>query len=188
MLFDPAVIACVAERAATGRLGPLVVDPVMVATSGDRLLLPEAVETLRTRLLPFAAIVTPNAAEAEVLADGPVRSLEEAREAAEVILSLGPRAVLVKGGHLPGDTVADLLVTASGRERVWLRPRLDVHSPHGCGCTLSAAIAAGLALGRTLETAVDRAGEFVHAALGAARPVGRGSTPLDHCVAREGGW
>jgi hydroxymethylpyrimidine/phosphomethylpyrimidine kinase len=182
MLLDAAIVEVVAERLAGGRCGPLVVDPVMVATSGDSLVRDDAVRAIVSRLLPLAALVTPNVPEAEVLAGRSVAGEDDAWDAAERIAALGPRAVLVKGGHLEGRTVADFLRMPDGKRLRFVRPRVPVARAHGTGCTLSAAIAAALARGLGLAEAAERAGDWVHAALSAARPVGRGAVPLDHLV------
>lgn len=182
MLFDPDVIRIVASRLAAGRAGPVVVDPVMVATSGDRLIRDEALAALVASLLPIAALVTPNLHEAEILAGRTIRDEAEAWDAADRIAALGPGAVLVKGGHLAGAAVFDLLRLPGGRRVRFERARLPVDRPHGTGCTLSAAITAGVCRGMDLETAVRCAGDWVHAALASARPVGAGGVPLDHLV------
>ena len=186
MLFDAEVIRAVAERLRRVPHIPLVVDPVMVATSGDSLLRDEARSALVHELIPLAAVTTPNLHEAEILSGRRIASIDDAWDAAERIARLGPGAVLVKGGHLDGPTVTDLLRLSDGRRIVVERPRLAVHRAHGTGCTLSAAIAAALARGFALPDAVRRAGDWVHSALGAARPIGQGGTPLDHCVPVEG--
>jgi hydroxymethylpyrimidine/phosphomethylpyrimidine kinase len=176
-----AVAACLAERIAV----PLVVDPVMVATSGDRLIEDDAVEALRHHLFPLAALVTPNIEEAAVLAGHPVADLPAARSAARGLLREGPRAVLVKG--LPdGPDLVDLLVFADG-ERAYRHPALRVGPTHGTGCTLSAAIAASLARGDDLPLAVERAVDYVSRAIREARPVGSGGLPLNHLVRPAGG-
>ncbi|MCE9636538.1 MAG: bifunctional hydroxymethylpyrimidine kinase/phosphomethylpyrimidine kinase [Planctomycetes bacterium] len=186
MLFDAGLVHEVASRLAALYRGSLVVDPVMVATSGDRLVRGEAVAALVARLLPLATLVTPNVHEAEVLSGVPIDSVESAWGAASRIAALGPRAVLLKGGHLPGPIVSDLLLFSDGQRLRFDRPRLPVVRPHGTGCTLSAAITAALAHGFELSEAVRRAGDWVHSALAGATPVGRGGTPLDHCVPVEG--
>lgn len=183
MLVDAEIIAVVAEQLATGAFGPCVVDPVMVAASGARLLEPEAVDTLRDRLVPLARLVTPNLAEAAILADRPVETPDQMREAGARILQMGCEAVLVKGGHLDGDVVEDILLTASG-ERVWRAPKHPGGDAHGTGCTLSAAIAAGLARGRALDAAVEEALAFTRRALVTAPARGGGSRPLNHWAAR----
>ncbi len=159
----------------------VVVDPVMVATSGDRLLDADAEAVLRSQLLPRAALVTPNLEEAAILAGQPVSDAASMERAGKRILELGAGAVLVKGGHLPGDTMVDLLVTRQGA-RPFIHPRVPTTSTHGTGCTLSAAVTAGLALGRDLETSVADAIDYVHRALLAAPGLGSGHGPLDHGV------
>jgi hydroxymethylpyrimidine/phosphomethylpyrimidine kinase len=159
----------------------LVVDPVMVATSGDRLLDADAEAVLRARLLPLAALVTPNLEEAAILAERPVSDLPSMEQAGRRILELGASAVLVKGGHLRGDTMVDVLVTPQGA-RPFEHPRVPTTSTHGTGCTLSAAVTAGLALGRDLETSVAAAIDYVHRALRGAPGLGGGRGPLNHGV------
>lgn len=183
MLADASVIDAVADGLAAAAFGPYVLDPVMVAASGARLLEPAAVGALRRRLVPVAALVTPNLDEAGILADTSVRSLDEMRTAARTILGGGCDAVLVKGGHLPGDEAVDLLVSATG-ERIWRAPRHPIGNAHGTGCTLSAAITAGLASGRDLEDAVDDAIAYVRRALSTAPARGGGSRPLNHWARR----
>ena len=159
-----------------------VLDPVMVATSGDRLLDPGAETAIREVLLPRAALVTPNLDEAAILADMAVRTPVEMARAGERLVSLGAAAALVKGGHLDGAEVHDVLVSAAG-VREFRRPRLETRSTHGTGCTLSAAVAAGLALGRSLPDAVGDALDFVHRAIAGAPGLGSGHGPLNHGVA-----
>jgi len=183
MLADARIITAVAEGMAAADFGPYVLDPVMVAASGARLLEEDAVDALRDRLVPRADLVTPNLAEAAILADRPVRDPAEMRAAGERILQLGCGAVLMKGGHLAADTVEDILLTPAG-ERAWRAPKLGVGNVHGTGCTLSAAIAAGLARGRDLEDAVDAALAYTRAAIETAPPRGAGSRPLNHWAAR----
>lgn len=183
MLADAEIIGAVADGLAAADFGPYVLDPVMVAASGARLLQADAVDVLRDRLVPRAALVTPNLAEAAILADRPVRDPEEMRIAGARILELGCAAVLVKGGHLEAETVEDILITPAG-ERAWRAPKLAVGDAHGTGCTLSAAIAAGLAHGRTLEDAVDEALTWTRRAIETAPPRGGGSRPLNHWAPR----
>ncbi len=171
--------AVVAERAASAPDVPLVVDPVMVAKGGDRLLAEEATEALLTRLLPAATLLTPNLPEAEVLSGRPVRSLAEMEAAGRLLLERGPRAVLMKGGHLPGDSLTDLLVTAEGIE-AFSGPRIDSRHTHGTGCTLASAIATGIAQGLTLRDAVARARAYVREAIRTAPGFGHGHGPLNH--------
>jgi len=159
----------------------VVVDPVMVATSGDRLLDADAEKVLRTRLLPSATLVTPNLAEAALLTGAPVRDPASMEHAGKRLLELGAAAALVKGGHLAGETMVDVLVTPRGARR-FEHPRVATTSTHGTGCTLSAAITAGLALGHDLETSVGDAIDYVRRALLAAPGLGGGHGPLNHRV------
>lgn len=161
-----------------------VMDPVMVATSGDRLLAIDAESALADALLPLAAVVTPNLEEAAILTGTPVSSLDEMREAARVLVAKGAGAALVKGGHLDGDAI-DLLW--DGREeRLWRHPRIETPHTHGTGCTLSAAIVAGLADAMPLADAVDRGVRFVAAAIGSAPGLGRGRGPVNHFAVAGG--
>jgi hydroxymethylpyrimidine/phosphomethylpyrimidine kinase len=182
MLADAALARLVGKAVRTHRWSPLVVDPVMVSTTGHRLLMPEAEDVVRESLLPLAALVTPNLDEAAILTGRAVHDEASMARAGETLVSYGAGAALVKGGHLPGDEVADLLVTPAG-VRVFRRPRLATGSTHGTGCTLSAAITAGLALGRDLETAVAVGLDFVHRAIAEAPGLGGGYGPLNHTVA-----
>jgi hydroxymethylpyrimidine/phosphomethylpyrimidine kinase len=181
MLHDAAVIEAVVavlqERAAAI---PAVVDPVMVAKGGARLIEPEAIETLKRLLIARAEIVTPNLPEAEILCGSTIGNIAEMQAAGESLLALGCRAALVKGGHLPGETVSDVLVTAAGTVRVWESSRIATRHTHGTGCTLASAIAAGLAQGLGVEKAVERARNYVQSAIAGAPGLGRGHGPLDH--------
>ena len=179
MLADAAIIRAVARGLREAEIPAYVLDPVMVATSGDPLLADSAVDSLRSELLPLSTLVTPNLQEAQILAGMSVADEAGMRRAAERILSFGARAVLIKGGHMTGDEVVDLLCTSSA-ERAWRADRLPVGNAHGTGCTLSAAIAAGLAMGQELEIAVDRAIGFTRRALETAPGLGSGATPLNH--------
>lgn len=181
MLADAALTALVARSVARFGWGPLVVDPVMVASSGDRLLDAGAERVIREALLPLAAVVTPNLDEAELLTGLTVRTVDQMQRAGEALMAAGAGAALVKGGHLEGDILTDLLVTADGAHR-FEHPRLATTSTHGTGCTLSAAIAAGLALGRPLPEATATALDYVHRAIAAAPGLGRGHGPVDHTV------
>lgn len=182
MLHSAAVIEVVAagiERHAAGV--PLVVDPVMVAKGGHRLLLTEAEAALRDRLLPMAALITPNLPEAEVLVGFPVRAEADMKRAAERLAALGAGAVLMKGGHLEGDRVVDLLFH-DGKFHRFDDVRIVSRSTHGTGCTLASAIAAGLAQKMTLHDAVARARDYVRKAIETAPGFGRGHGPLNHAV------
>jgi hydroxymethylpyrimidine/phosphomethylpyrimidine kinase len=173
--------AGIVETVATGLStvdAPLVVDPVSVSKHGDPLLAGDAVDAIRHRLLPLATLVTPNLPEAELLTGIPVRDETDMRRAAEKLLGYGPRAVLVKGGHLAGDP-NDLLWDGS-TGRTYRAPRLDNRHTHGTGCTLASAIAARLALGDALPDAVAAAKEYLTGAIAAGFPLGAGIGPVDH--------
>jgi hydroxymethylpyrimidine/phosphomethylpyrimidine kinase len=183
MLANRPIVEAVAEAVARLGLPHLVVDPVMVAKSGDRLLDPAGEAAYRERLFPLAEVVTPNLAEAEALLGRPVRTVEAMAQAARDLQALGPRTVLVKGGHLDGDPVD---VFFDGRQTDELRaPRIATRHTHGTGCTLSAAIAAGLAQGAPLAAAVGEAKAYVTAAIREGFPAGRGVGVLRHFVS---GW
>jgi hydroxymethylpyrimidine/phosphomethylpyrimidine kinase len=180
MLHSDAVIetlAAVLDERAKGV--PFVVDPVMAAKGGARLIEPDAIAALKRLLIPRAAVLTPNLPEAEILAGTPIGDVTAMRRAGERLLALGCRAVLIKGGHLPGTIVTDVLV-ADQATRVWESARIDTRHTHGTGCTLASAIAAGLAQGLAIEPAVDRARRFVRRAIATAPGFGRGHGPLDH--------
>jgi hydroxymethylpyrimidine/phosphomethylpyrimidine kinase len=156
-----------------------VVDPVMIAKGGASLLDADAVEAVRRLMVPRAALLTPNAPEAEALTGIVVGDLDGQRRAGEALLALGAGAVLMKGGHVEGPTVVDLLLTGSG-ETLLEGPRIDTTSTHGTGCTLASAVAAGLALGQPIETAVAEAWAYVAEAIRRAPGLGGGHGPLDH--------
>jgi hydroxymethylpyrimidine/phosphomethylpyrimidine kinase len=178
MLFSTQLIRVVVDRLRHHRPGPLVVDPVMVATSGARLLQEEAMTALRDTLLPLATLVTPNLQEAEILAGLPVSDESSMREAAARIHRLGPAHVLVKGGHLEGDAV-DLLYDG-GEVHEYRAPRIgSATATHGTGCTLAAAIAAGIAMGLEVPTAVSAAKARLTLALEERAEIGGGIEALD---------
>src|SRR6267142_1164384 len=181
MLGSAPLVEAVADGIVRRRLPNYVLDPVMVATSGDRLLDRDAERLIVRRLVPLATLVTPNLDEAAVLLDWSVRTPDDMERAGRALVQLGARAALVKGGHLAGAEVVDVLV-AGGAARRFIRPRLETTSTHGTGCTLSAAIAAGLALGRPLERAVEDALDFVHRAIAAAPGLGQGHGPQPLCA------
>jgi len=181
MLAEAGLVRLVAKAIRENGWQPLVVDPVMVATSGHRLLTTEAEDIIRESLVPLAALVTPNLDEAAVLTGRVVHDVATMERAGETLVRFGAAAALVKGGHLSGDTLTDVLVTPDGVRR-FSRPRIPTSSTHGSGCTLSAAITAGLALGRPLETAVADGLDFVHRAIARAPGLGGGHGPLDHTV------
>lgn len=160
---------------------PLVLDPVMFAKGGAALLQPAALEILKARLIPLARIVTPNIPEAEYLADMKIHDAGDMQNATERILKLGCRAVLLKGGHMDGDTVTDLLMDGSHME-MFTQPRLNTKHTHGTGCALASAIATGLAQGMALADAVKRARAYVRKAMENAPGLGKGHGPLGHNV------
>lgn len=179
MLASAALVREVAAALTRYDFGNYVLDPVMLATSGDRLLDADAERELRERLLPLATIVTPNLDEAAVLAGFPVRDPAAMERAGVRLLEAGAAAALVKGGHLPGDALVDILVTPGGVRR-FATTRIATRATHGTGCTLSAAITAGLALDRPLEEAVREALDYVRRAIAAAPGLGSGRGPLAH--------
>lgn len=181
MLATRELVATVAEAIREEGLENYVLDPVMVASTGARLLDRDAEAAVAELLLPLATLVTPNLDEAAILTGREIRDEAEMRQAAAALVMRGARAALVKGGHLPGGEVVDILF--DGREFTrWSRPRLETKHTHGTGCTLSAAITAGLARGRPLLEAVDDALDFVARALAEAPGLGSGHGPLNHFV------
>jgi hydroxymethylpyrimidine/phosphomethylpyrimidine kinase len=181
MLASAPIVEAVAGCLRRHGVTRLVVDPVMVAKSGDRLLREDAVQALQGSLLPLALVVMPNLPEAEVLAGMAIKGRAELEEAARRIAATGARYVLIKGGHAPGDAVDVLFDGETFRE--YPGARVQTGNTHGTGCTLSAAIAAYLARGLSVEQAVGRAKAYLTAALRAAYPVGHGHGPLNHLYA-----
>jgi hydroxymethylpyrimidine/phosphomethylpyrimidine kinase len=182
MLVDGAIIEAVA--AALGKYAPdipLVLDPVMVATSGDPLIDDAAVEIMISRLFPLAAVATPNLPETKRLTGIGGETRDEARAAALCLMDMGAKAALIKGGHKVRNVIEDLLVWP-GNERVYVQSRIDTSSTHGTGCTLASAIACGLALGTPLPVAVERARDYVRKAIEAAPGFGSGHGPLNHLI------
>lgn len=185
MLYSAAIIEAVAEGLADKDF-PLVVDPVSVAQSGGRLLLPEAVAALTDSILPLADLLTPNLPEASLLSGVAIAGPGDVPAAMERLLALGPKAVLLKGGHLPvadqpdPTQVTDWLATADGGVTALVHARVDTHNTHGTGCTLSAAIAAHLALGEPLAQAVASGRAYLHRALATAWDLGGGDGPVNH--------
>jgi len=182
MLGNAGVIAAVAAGLDRHKQMKVVLDPVMVATSGHRLLTPDAIELLRERLLPQALVITPNLPEAAALLDAPEAADEnEILHQADRLIALGANAVLMKGGHAGGAESIDVLVTATASIRV-IGERIKTRNTHGTGCTLSAAIAAGLAKGRGLTEAVRDAKEYITSAIAAADrlAIGSGPGPVHH--------
>ena len=163
-----------------------VIDPVMVATTGARLIEDDAVWAITRLLIPRAALLTPNAPEAAALTGLATETTDDLRRAGEALLKAGARAVLMKGGHVAGETVTDLLMTADG-EASFSGPRIDTRNTHGTGCTLASGCAAGLAQGLSLEQSVARAWAFVAEAIRHAPGLGAGAGPLDHGWILRGG-
>ena len=182
MLSQPAVIEAVAEGLARWRQTNVVLDPVMVATSGDRLIAPEAIDVLKRVLIPRALVITPNLPEAAALLDAPIAQNEdEMRRQAERLMARGARAVLIKGGHGEGAESVDILLAPTSFTRL-ATERIATRNTHGTGCTLSSAIAAGLAKGLDLVTAAREAKVFVSTALAASErlKIGAGHGPVHH--------
>jgi hydroxymethylpyrimidine/phosphomethylpyrimidine kinase len=179
MLATAAIVEAVAAAIRALDLPQVVVDPVMIAKGGDRLLDADAVAALGSELLPQAHVLTPNVPEAEALAGITIRSVDDMRRAGERILRMGPRVVLVKGGHLEGPESIDVACTASGTFQI-TRPRVATAHTHGTGCTLSSAIAANLAHGLTDREALEAAREYLDGAIRHAPGLGKGHGPLNH--------
>ena len=181
MLATSTLVDIVAAAIEQEGLANFVLDPVMVASSGDRLLEDDAVGAITVRLLPLSTIVTPNLDEARILTGLPVDDVDGMREAARLLVARGARAALIKGGHLAGAHITDVLLIGSDYE-TFERKRIQTQSTHGTGCTLSAAIAAGLARGSGLRDAVAAGLDFVQRAIAAAPGLGRGHGPLSHFI------
>jgi hydroxymethylpyrimidine/phosphomethylpyrimidine kinase len=181
MLHSSEVVTAVADVLRRLGMPNYVLDPVMVATSGDVLLEPDAVTRILDDLVPLATLVTPNGPEAALLTGLAVDDPADMARAGRALVDAGARAALVKGGHVPGADVVDVLWDGE-RQRIFRSPRIATRSTHGTGCTLSAAVAAGLARGMALGAAVESALDFVHRAIRAAPPLGRGHGPLSHFV------
>jgi hydroxymethylpyrimidine/phosphomethylpyrimidine kinase len=179
MLANSTIVLAVAAAVESLELPNLVVDPVMVAKSGDHLLDEEAVHAVRWTLLRLARVVTPNIPEAEVLARMSIRSRADMREAATRIAMLKPAAVVVKGGHLPGPEVVDILLE-DGEFIEFMGPRIEGRNTHGTGCTFAASITAHLARGTSLRDAVPAAKAYVEGAMRNGVPLGKGHRPLNH--------
>lgn len=182
MLFSPAIIEAVTHRLAAFD-DPVVVDPVMIAKSGDALLQDSAVEAMIRQILPHASLLTPNLPEAARLLGMPeAQTPEEMTEQAQQLMAMGPNAILIKGGHATGGICTDVLVDASGDVTVLTAPRVDTRNTHGTGCTYSATIAANLAKGGTLDESVSAAHAYLQAAITAADDldIGQGHGPVHH--------
>lgn len=184
MVSSSELIIAIADKLAEYQAENIVVDPVMVATSGARLISDDAIETLKKRLLPMADVLTPNIPEAEVLSGIQIKSAEDMAAAAEVIRASYHCAVLLKGGHQLND--ANDLLCRSGGCRWFMGKRIDNPNTHGTGCTLSSAIASNLAKGFDLDTSVERAKSYISGALSAMLNLGKGSGPMNHAFALTG--
>ena len=185
MVSSDALINKIADKLEEYKAKNIVVDPVMVATSGAKLICDEAVDALKKRLLPIATVLTPNIPEAEVLSGMEIKTEADMEKAAEIICNTLGCAVLLKGGHQLND--ANDLLFQKGKEPVWFHgKRIDNPNTHGTGCTLSSAIASNLAKGRDLETSVRYAKNYISGALAAMLDLGKGSGPMNHAFAVEG--
>jgi hydroxymethylpyrimidine/phosphomethylpyrimidine kinase len=178
MLASAAIVEAVGRAVRDAEIDTLVVDPVFISKHGDPLLGADAVDAIRSLIIPLSLVVTPNAHEAGELAGMPVETRAQQIDAARAIRSLGARAALVKGGHIPGAEAVDVLATSDGVVEI-AGPRVDSPNTHGTGCMLSAAIAAGLAQGRDLETAVRDAKAFVTGAIEHSLSLGKGIGPVN---------
>ncbi len=180
MLGSAALVEAVAEcLSGNAQLIPRVIDPVMISTSGHRLVDAKGIEAIRSELVPHARLVTPNAPEAEVLTGKAVESVDDQRRAADRLLELGANGALVKGGHIAGSKVTDVLQTTTG-EWIFESPRIDTTSTHGTGCTLASAIAALLARGESVPDAVEQGRDYLMGAIRSAKGFGRGAGPVHH--------
>ena len=185
MVASGELIQVIADKLTEYKAGNIVVDPVMVATSGARLISEDAISILKSRLLPLATVITPNIPEAEVLSGVDIKAAEDMEKAAELICDTLGCSVLLKGGHQLND--ANDLLFQKGKEPVWFHgKRIDNPNTHGTGCTLSSAIASNLAKGRDLETSVKYAKNYISGALADMLDLGKGSGPMNHAFAIEG--
>ena len=182
MVASGELIEVIADKLTEYKARNIVVDPVMIATSGARLISEDAISTLKSRLLPLATVITPNIPEAEVLSGIAVKTKEDMERAAELICNTLGCSVLLKGGHQLND--ANDLLFQKGKEPVWFcGRRINNPNTHGTGCTLSSAIASNLAKGRDLDTSVEKAKEYISGALSAMLDLGKGSGPMNHAFA-----
>ncbi|SFW69306.1 bifunctional hydroxymethylpyrimidine kinase/phosphomethylpyrimidine kinase [Chitinophaga sancti] len=187
MIHSPELALAIAETLKSYPDLPVVLDPVMVATSGDRLIESETIAILKEQLFPLVSLVTPNLDEAAILANIPLHNLSDMHKAADIILQTGCNAVLVKGGHLAGRELFDVYKDQQNNVQIISSQYIDTENTHGTGCTLSAAIAAYLARGEKLGTAIDKASQYIHTAIAAGQHVqtGKGHGPLNHFFAPE---
>ncbi len=186
MLATSAIVEAVAAAITSLDLPLVVLDPVLLSSSGERLLDEDGVSALRAEMLARARVVTPNIPEAEALSGLRITSSDAAREAARRIQAMGPRAVIITGGHAPGNAIVDLLLD-DDEFHEFKAERVDSRNTHGTGCTYASAIAAGLALGHSLADAASAAQRYVAGAIAHAPAIGRGRGPLDHFWERRSG-
>jgi len=179
MIGDVETAAIIEAALKTYSSAPVILDPVLIATSGDALASDGVAAFIRERLAPLAALITPNIDEASALTGAPVVNREDMIAAGEALIKVGAGAALIKGGHLTGETVEDALVTPDGA-RIFSNRRIETTSTHGTGCTLASAVATGLAQGMPLQAAVKRAIDYVHKAIATAPGYGAGHGPLNH--------
>ena len=182
MLANKDIINAVADEIKDEEDAYVVLDPVMVATSGDKLLEDAAIEALKTELIPLCDVVTPNVPEAEILTGVKIEDVDDFGKAGQVLIDMGAYAALMKGGHLKGNMVVDVLVSED-ENAVMTAPRIRSKHTHGTGCTLASAIAAAMALGSPLDEAVNSAREYVFEAIRSAPGLGQGNGPLNHGLA-----
>ncbi len=180
MLHQPEIVELVSKKIKDYNLNvPVVLDPVMVAKSGDILLTESAILSLKTNILPIAYIVTPNIPEAEIISGTKIVTDDDVLKAGEIILSMGPNSVLMKGGHREGEAVYDFIICSGGYKK-FESERINTVNTHGTGCTLSAAIASKLAQGEDLISSIQIARDYVHNAILTAPKIGKGNGPLNH--------
>ncbi|QDH17296.1 bifunctional hydroxymethylpyrimidine kinase/phosphomethylpyrimidine kinase [Swingsia samuiensis] len=188
MLASAEIVHAVADELDNWKGIPLVLDPVMVSTSGSSLLAPDAISAVIERLLPRSTIVTPNIPEAEMMTGIEIKTLSDMRRAAAILQQKGANSVLLKGGHLESDTLIDLLVLKNGTEIVLTSTKIKTRHTHGTGCTLASAIAVGVAQGYAAEKAVRRGSDYLRQALLNAPGYGHGHGPVDHGVTVQEYW
>lgn len=183
MINDAEIVKVIAESILKYHPEYVVFDPVMVSTSGCKLMEDEAIEAITTRLIPLASLITPNLSEAEILAGQKIRTVEDMKQQAKEMLKLGCKGVLIKGGHLDGGLMCDVLQTATEEApHLFTAPKVDSRNTHGTGCTLSSAIATFLALGEPMSVAVEKAKQYVYKGIESGKDVfiGGGHGPLNH--------
>lgn len=182
MLDRPEVVSCIADKLKSHPNIPIVFDPVMVATSGDRLIHEETIEVFKKELFPLVSLLTPNLQEAKILTGMDATDLNAMKVSGQELIKQGLKALLIKGGHLKGNLLYDFLLDSSGREQTLSHTKITTHNVHGTGCTLSSAIAAQIAIGLDLFEAVETASAYIQHAIAAGSDVktGQGNGPLNH--------